>query len=784
MKDLFIVTKFTMKDMLQRKSFIITTIIFLIMIVVGFNIPNFMKMLNKDSDVNKIEIIDSGNVFEGTLESLKDLDTGYEIQILNEDYEKIKEKAKNDRIRYNILTILVYIVGIVLLAQLFNLQIVHGEEYRETSNTKLTRESVLKADRGSIKDSSGTMLASVDAQYSIVLYKTKVNNETLNTTILKLLNILSTNSDSYVDNFLIDVNPYRFKLEEEESQKKWKKANNIDEDATAEEAFNYFKNKYDITSDNVEDIRKILAIRYEISYKGYSSTKSIEIASNISRQSLEQIKERNAEFSGVEVVETPVRVYPLKTTASHILGRIGRIESSELEGNEDIYNQNDIIGKSGIEYVFEKYLKGTDGVKQIDMNVDGTITDEYVSKEAVSGSDVILTIDSKLQAVTEQALADNINKIANHGFSQENNPADAGAAVVLNVKTGEVIAMASYPDYDPSAFVNGIDTNTWNYYINGDTKPLENKAISAMYSPGSTYKMVTALAGLETGTITPKTKINDTGVFRKYNSSWKCWNRHGHGYLNVSQAIEHSCNYFFYDLGDRLGIDNLAKYSYYLGLGHKTGIELKGEIDGVLASNEIAKQENRVWNPGETISAAIGQSYNTFTPLQMAKYVAMIANRGKNLDVTIVKSIINPDGSEVSRDEYESYVNEKLGLQQENVEEMNFKEENIEAILEGMRGVTSESGGTAYSTFRNFNIEVGGKTGSAQTGVQGKTNAWFVGFAPFDDPEIAIVVFVRNGGHGSYTAEVARDIIAQYFGMNTNQVTENTTAIPTVQIIN
>ena len=695
-----------------------------------------------------------------------------------------KEKAKNDRIRYNILTILVYIVGIVLLAQLFNLQIVHGEEYRETSNTKLTRESVLKADRGSIKDSSGTMLATVDAQYSIVLYKTKVNNETLNTTILKLLNILSTNSDSYVDNFLIDVNPYRFKLEEEESQKKWKKANNINEDATAEETFNYFKNKYDIKSDNVEDIRKILAIRYEISYKGYSSTKSIEIASNISRQSLEQIKERNAEFSGVEVVETPVRVYPLKTTASHILGRIGRIESSELEGNEDIYNQNDIIGKSGIEYVFEKYLKGTDGVKQIDMNVDGTITDEYVSKEAVSGSDVILTIDSKLQAVTEQALADNINKIANHGFSQENNPADAGAAVVLNVKTGEVIAMASYPDYDPSAFVNGIDTNTWNYYINGDTKPLENKAISAMYSPGSTYKMVTALAGLETGTITPKTKINDTGVFRKYNSSWKCWNRHGHGYLNVSQAIEHSCNYFFYDLGDRLGIDNLAKYSYYLGLGHKTGIELKGEIDGVLASNEIAKQENRVWNPGETISAAIGQSYNTFTPLQMAKYVAMIANRGKNLDVTIVKSIINPDGSEVSRDEYESYVNEKLGLQQENVEEMSFKEENIEAILEGMRGVTSESGGTAYSTFRNFNIEVGGKTGSAQTGVQGKTNAWFVGFAPFDDPEIAIVVFVRNGGHGSYTAEVARDIIAQYFGMNTNQVTENTTAIPTVQIIN
>ena len=694
-----------------------------------------------------------------------------------------KEKAKNDRIRYNILTILVYIVGIVLLAQLFNLQIVHGEEYRETSNTKLTRESVLKADRGSIKDSSGTMLASVDAQYSIVLYKTKVNNETLNTTILKLLNILSTNGDSYVDNFLIDVNPYRFKLEEEESQKKWKKANNIDEDATAEEAFNYFKNKYEIKTDNVEDARKIMAIRYEISYKGYSNTKSIEIAENISEKSMLELNEKNSEFAGVEIVSEPVRVYPLGKTASHIIGRIGQIEESELEGNEDIYDQNDIIGKAGIEYTFEKYLKGTDGIKQIDMDVDGTTTGEYISKEAVSGSDIILTIDSKLQAVTEEALKNNIEKIASGGFGKSY-PADAGAAVVMNVKTGEVLAMASYPDYDPSSFVNGIDTETWNYYINGDTKPLENKAISAMYSPGSTFKMATAIAGLQEGKITTTETIRDTGVYKKYNSSWKCWNTSGHGRIAVSDAIKKSCNYFFYELGDRLGIDTLAKYAYYLGLGHKTGIELKGEISGVLASNKIAEQENRVWNPGETISAAIGQSYNTFTPIQMAKYVSMIANRGKKLDVTIVKSVVNSDGSEVSRDEYENEIHQKLGLENDDSEEMTFDEKNIDAILEGMRGVTSESGGTAYSIFQGFNIEVGGKTGSAQTGVKDKTNAWFVGFAPFDDPEIAIVVFVRNGGHGNYTAEVARDVIAQYFGMNTNQITEDVSALPTVQIIN
>ena len=694
-----------------------------------------------------------------------------------------KGKEKNNRIRYNIITILVYLIGIVLLAQLFNLQIIHGAEYRETSNVRLTRESVLKADRGNIKDNTGTLLARVEAQNTIVLYKTKVNNQVLNDTILRLINLLSKNGDKYVDNFLMDVNPYRFKLTEEESQKKWKKVNNINEDATAEETFNYFKNKYEITTDNVEDARKIMAIRYEISYQGYSNTKSIQIAQNISRNTLLEIKERNSDFPGVEITEEPKRVYPLGNTASHIIGRIGRIEEEELKGNEDTYDQNDIIGKSGIEYVFEEFLKGKNGVKQIDMDVEGTITNEYIAKEAVAGNDVILTIDSKLQATAEQAIKNNIERIANGAFGKAS-PADAGVAVVLNVKTGEVLAMASNPDYDPSAFVNGIDENTWNYYINGDTKPLENKAISAMYSPGSTYKMVTALAGLETGAITTTDKIRDTGIYRKYNSSWKCWKISGHGYLDVSNAIERSCNYFFYELGDRVGIDTLAKYSYYLGLGHKTGIELKGEIPGVLASNEIAKQENRVWNPGETISAAIGQSYNTFTPIQMAKYVAMVANRGKKLDVTIVKSIIRPDGSEIPRNEYESKVSEKLGLTPDNTEEMSFNETNIQAILEGMRGVTSESGGTAYSTFRDFGIEVGGKTGSAQTGVEGKTNAWFVGFAPFDNPEIAIVVFVRNGGSGGYTAEVARDIIAQYFGMNTSQVYEDMQAIPTIQIIN
>ena len=703
-----------------------------------------------------------------------------------------KEKKARDksasRIRYNILTVLVYLFGAVLLVRLFDLQIVHGSEYREASNTRLTRESILEANRGSIKDSTGNILAAVETEYAIDLYKTLKDDKALNELILNLVKVLEANGDKYIDDSLmIGVEPFRFLMESESEQMAWKKANNIDEDFDAEATFNYFKEKYKIDTEDVQDARKIIAIRYQISYKGYSSTKSIRIANNVSLNTVHIISEQSDKFPGVTIKEDSHRVYPQGHVASHIIGRIGRIDEDELRGNEDRYGMSDIIGKDGIEYVFEKYLKGTKGEKQIYMTVDGAITAEAITKEAVAGANIILTIDSNLQRVTEEALANNINKISSGGFA-EWFPADVGAAVVLNVRTGEVLAMASYPDYDPNKFVGGIDYDTWNYYINSDTKPLENKAIATMYSPGSTFKMVTAIAGLETGAISPRSTIRDTGVFRKYDAEWHCWiytdYRGAHGYLNVVEAIKQSCNYFFYELGDRIGVETLSNYAYYLGLGHKTGVELKGEVQGILSGNRVAEAEGRAWNPGETISSAIGQSYNTFTPLQMAKYIVTLLNRGKLTNVSIIKSIVNADGSEVPKSEYEAYVNERLGLQEENIVENMFQEENVRAILEGMRGVANEAGGTAYNVFKDFNIEVGGKTGSAQTGIKGKTNAWFVGFAPFDDPEIAIAVFVRNGGHGAYTAEVVRDIVAQYFGMNTEEVRESTTPITAKQLIN
>ena len=691
---------------------------------------------------------------------------------------------RRSNLRYNIITILVYIVGIVLIVQLFNLQIVNGKEYRETSNTRLSRETVVKAARGSIKDRTGNLLVTTKMGFNVDLYKTKIDTATLNKTILNTIRILESNKDKYINNLPIKVNPFEFENRDEEIQKKWKKENDIDENATAEECFYFLKKEYKIEQEDIEEAYKIMIVRYEIARNGYSSIRPVTIAKDVSRASAVKLGEQSIYFPGISATTEPLVSYPSGSLASHILGYVGNITQAELDGREDTYGINDVIGKVGIQYVFEEYLRGQNGIKQLDMSVDWNITDEYITKEAVAGSDVILTIDANLQAVTEKALANNIKKIASGGFSKTSE-AKAGAAVVMNVKTGEILAMASYPDYEPELFINGISQKKLDEYNKGDN--IFNRAISGVYAPGSTFKMITAIAGLETGAITPTEKINDVGVYKKAHepACW-IWNSYGmtHGWLNVTDAIIHSCNYFFYEVGYRVTIDNIAKYAKYYGLGQKTNVELPMEEEGVVATRDKAKERGDEWQIGETLSAAIGQSYNSYTPIQMAKYISMLANGGKPIDVTIVKSVIDVNGNQIPKEEITKFVNAKLGLEKQEKEDLNIKKENLEAVLKGMKGVTSEEGGTAYSTFADFNIELGGKTGSAQTDVNGKVNGWFVGFAPYDEPEVAVVVLVENAGSGSYTAEVARDILQEYFGMNMEKVEENLTALPSSEIQN
>ena len=688
-------------------------------------------------------------------------------------------KKNNIKLRYNIMTVFTYIIGIVLIAQLFNLQIVHGAEYREQSNTRLTRETTLEAARGSILDRSGNVLASSDMQFSLELYKTKIDDETLNNSILGIIQVLEKYGISYDDKFPISINPFAFTIEGE-TLTDWKKAYELDENITAEQAFYDFKDRYEISNTDVTEIRKIMCIRYQITTEGYSSTKALTIAENIPREAVAEFSENSDKYPGTNIVVEPVREYTQGSLAAHVIGYASKISSEEYEQRKDTYSQNDIIGKTGIESVFEEYLKGKNGTKQIDMAVDGTITAEYTAEEAVEGADVVLTIDAELQRVTEQVLAENLEKIKSGGFGTVYD-ATASSCVVMDVRTGDVLAMANVPTYNPQDFVGGISTENWNKYINDSAKPLVNKAIQNSYSPGSIFKMVTAVAGLETGAITTSTTIRDTGVYTKYPDSPKnCWyytDYHvGHGWLNVSQAIEKSCNYFFYEVGDRIGIDVLDQYARYFGLGRKTGVELLGETEGVLASRE-SKAElhpgDTNWNPGDTLNAAIGQGDNEFSPLQMAEYISMLANGGKKIDVSVVKTIRNADGSEVSKDEINKFVSEKLGLEEDTVGDLNIKPENLKAVLEGMRSVAED--GTASSVFRNFEIPVGGKTGSAEA-PGNKVNAWFAGFAPFDNPEIAVIVMVENGGHGYYAAEAVREIMREYFGMNTQDVSESVTA--------
>ena len=691
---------------------------------------------------------------------------------------------KNINFRYNSITIFTYFIGIILIIQLFNLQIIHGAEYREESNTRLTRESTLEAARGEILDRSGNVLVTSSQKFDLELYKSKIDTDTLNDTILKIVNVLDKYEVDYTDSFPIKIEPFEFTLAGD-SLSNWKKNNDINADSNAEEAFYKFKDKYKIKNENISEVRKIMAIRYAIVKEGYSSTKSLTIAKDIPREAVAEFTESGDEFPGINISVQPVRKYKEGNLASHILGYAHKISNDEYKNKKDIYDQNDIIGKSGIEAVFEEYLRGKKGTKQIDMAVDGTITAEVVEKEAVAGSNVILTIDSKLQKITEDALRDNIEKIKSGGFGKAYK-AKGGSCVVMNVKTGEVLAMASYPDYNPQSFADGISNEEWQGYLQNTSYPLLNKAIQSAYEPGSIFKMVTAIAGLESGNITLTEKINDTGQYIKYGEKRNCWYytdyHRGHGYLNVIGAIEKSCNYFFYEAADRMGIDTLDKYASYFGLGKKTGIELPSETAGTLASKEYVKSINSTWNPGDTINAAIGQGYNRFTPLQMAKYISMVANGGNKIDVSLIKTIQNSDGTEVSKEEINKFVSEKLGVSKdEDSDNISLNSEYINAVKEGMKSVTSGEAGTAYARFKNFNIAVGGKTGSAEAGKDsnGKdiVNAWFAAFAPYDDPEIAVVIMVENGGHGNYTAEAVRNIMAEYFGMNTQNVTEDMKAI-------
>lgn len=685
--------------------------------------------------------------------------------------------------RFHILMIMIVIIGILFVCQLFNLQIVNGASYREQSENRLIREVKILAPRGEIYDRYGKLMVTNETGYAVNLYYTKISKEELNDHLWELVKILQKNGDKFYNNFPIDFENMTF-TKTEEAAKSWKKSNKIKEDASVEEVIEFFKNKYKILSEDKEVVQSLIGMRYEIASKGYSSFKSVTLAKDISSASMHEIEERGNELSGIVITTYPIRKYLTGSVASHILGYVGRISSTEYEARKDQgYTANDMIGKSGIESSLEEQLKGTDGIARLEMDSDGQLTSKVESVPSKMGNSVVLTIDLDLQAKAEEVLEKYVKKIQSGGFAEKCPDADSGALVVLDTKTSEVLALASYPSFVSEDFTDGISNSEYQKYFEATSKPMFNRAIQGTYSPGSTFKMITAIGAIESGVIGVKEQILTKGVYDKGHKP-ACWiwtsYRTTHGYVDAEKALKVSCNYFFYDMGYRMGIDTLSKYASMFGLGTKTGIELPGETAGTLASREYINKlnerdgKNRQWMVADTLSAVIGQSYNSFTPIQMAYYIATLANKGVKNDLTILKSVIASDGTEVAKKEVDDVIDNKLNKPEIAYGDLKIGKETLDVVFEGMRSVTGERGGTAYSTFASFPIEVAGKTGTA-TASSGNAHAWFVGFAPYDNPQIAVVCVIEHGGHGAYTAPAVKEVMEEYFGYNNEDITEDMT---------
>ncbi len=663
--------------------------------------------------------------------------------------------------------------GVILIAQLFNLQIVQGDSYRAQSEKRVLRQTTVSAPRGEMLDRHGAVLATNRDGYNVLIYKQSMSTKERNEFILRLAKLLKSKNAVYRDTFPISVldDELTFEFDSDEAEKKWKKNNKFSETATCEEVINSYIKKYELGTYLLEDARAVIGIRYELDRVGYSSLKPYELATDVSMEVVAELEERESEFPGVSVEIQPIRTYPNNNLASHILGYIGKISSDKYEELKDEgYSNDDNIGKDGIESLMERFLRGKNSLQKVEISANG----KYKNTESIdgqAGAQVYLTIDAKLQKVAEEALATTIQNIANGQYADGSDEAQSGAVVAIDVKNGEILAMASYPDYDPNLFVKGISNENWKK-LNTSTKPMFNRNIMGLYSPGSIFKMVVAVAALEEGAITPDTTYLDEGVYTKYKSPQpKCWiwssSGRTHGEVNVSDAIKTSCNYFFYKVSELVGIDTIEKYAKAFGLGAKTGIELPGEKEGIVAGRTYKEGKlHQEWLVGETLSAAIGQSYHSFTPVQIAKYAAILANGGKKVTPHIIKNVITSDGRNLTREEIQAYVSNELNYDYSNEEgNLNISKETFDAVYEGMESVTGDAGGTAYNTFKNFPIKVAGKTGSVQVSGSKADNAWFIGFAPFDDPEIAICALVEHGVHGTYTAPIIVSILEEYFGL-------------------
>ena len=666
-----------------------------------------------------------------------------------------------------VLSIFLILIGVIFIIQLFNIQIINGASYREQAENKIVRNETVPSSRGEIYDRNGVVLATNKLTYNVELYRTKVGIEETNNAIRDLVDILVSNGDAISSSFPVNDNGDNFSqeyLDDGELREEFLKNIKLEKDATFNDVIDYYTELYAVEDYDYEDKLKIIKVKYEANQNGYSLFNGAIISKNISKNSVAQIEELKSRLYGVNIVSVPQRYYVSDTFASHIIGYVSKISTEEYKNMKDNgYTINSLIGKAGIEESMEKYLKGTDGVKKVVTDSFGNVSSEQITQDAVAGNNVYLTIDYRIQQVVENSLVSCLEGLRNGSIAGKIIPqAYSGSVVVLDVETGEVLAMASYPNYNINSFVNGISTQEWNALNNDEQKPMFNRAISGTYSPGSTYKMLVGISGLESGAITTEEYINDPGIY-PYAYNPKCWIYSSymltHGNLKLAEAIKVSCNCYFYEVGRRVGIKTIVDWAKNFGLGRKTGIELSGE-----ASGNIAGENEETWSLGDTLSASIGQSTNLYTPLQLANYISTIANGGRLNKVSVIKSVEN-DITSLSITQISEFTKQFTGVDFE-AKDLNISKYYIDTIKEGMYAVTTDTGGTAQFAFLDSKVEVAGKTGTAQV-ANGDNNAIFLGFAPYNNPKIAVVAVVEHGDQGHYLAPMVKEIINSYFDIYT-----------------
>ena len=687
-----------------------------------------------------------------------------------------RDHSEHNIVSRRIWTVILFFAALlaVFFYVLYDLQVVHGADYLEQSQRKIPQTETVEAARGQLLDTLGRVLVSNRVSYQAALDLSLLGEaEQRNATLHELLQLCREQGVVWNDTLPVTAQaPYTYTsdtpffvtetdedgVETSTLTRLGKLAVALDwlsddptqeEDVdlpTAQELVELMCETFSLEGGATEENRAVAGVLYELNLRSRDIYwESYVFAEDVDIQFISVVKERG--LVGVQFETTTVRQYNT-TYAAHLLGRVGPIYAEEWEDYQALgYSMDATVGKSGVERAFEEYLRGTAGERNIETNTSGKVTswswrtDPETGEELTPqpGYNVTLTLDLRLQETVERALAEHVPTLEE---------AEGAAAVVLSVDDASVLAMASYPTYDLATYTSTADD---------ELAPFLNRATMGLYPPGSTFKMVTAIGALQEGIITPADEILDTGRYMYYAPSYtpSCWiyNQTGgtHGLENVTEAIRDSCNVFFYDVGRRLGIDKLNEYARMFGLGEPTGIEL-GEYTGVVAGPDYTENVlHQVWYEGSTLSAAIGQENNQFTPLQLANYIATLVNGGNHYSAHLLKSVKSSDFSEVIY-EYEP----------ELLDTINIDPENLEAVKQGMLAVT-QPGGSAYRYFADVDVQVGAKTGSAQVSKVSDSNAVFVAFAPYDDPEIALCIVVEKGGSGSELGAIAADIISFYF---------------------